>query len=74
MTEIDYKAVLEQIASLAKSPPSDPTQDDEDFNPDDYAGGNIDDAYYSGYETGTRVGTWDVVRIARDALGLKDDE
>lgn len=40
--------------------------DDEDFNVDDYAGGNIDDAYEHGYNTG-RV---DTARLVLEKMGL----
>ena len=73
MSENIYKAVLEKIAAIMTNPPRDPTQD-EDFYPDDYAGGNIDDAWYHGYGVGDDIGTWSVVKIARDALGLKDGD
>lgn len=73
MSEPDYKAIVEKIASMMKEAPENPSRE-EDFNPDDYAGGNIDDAWYHGYGVGDDIGTWSVVKIARDALGLKDGD
>lgn len=66
---VDYKAILEKIASLMTREPHDPSTE-EDFNPDDYAGGNIDDAWYNGYEVGRNNGMWEIVCEARRALGL----
>lgn len=40
--------------------------DDDEFMPDDYAGGNIDDAYYGGVSDGEIL----LAREILDALGI----
>lgn len=44
--------------------------DDEDVNIDDYAGGNIDDAYYGG----ERAGKINLAREILDALDINYEE
>lgn len=44
--------------------------DDEDFMADDYAGGNIDDAFYGGH----RSGRIDMAREVLINLGIEWDE
>ena len=55
----ELKARLEKLAA------SECWSDDPDFMVDDYAGGNIDDAYYGGEHSGE-------VRLAREILAGLD--
>lgn len=59
LSEKAYKK-LNELASQSNSPGS-----DEDFMVDDYAGGNIDDAYYIGSEHGEHDGQ---IHLAYDIL------
>lgn len=54
------KAYLETIGE--------PQHTDEGFNPDDIAGGKIDDAYYGGYDEGERV----QAKLLRTLLAAED--
>lgn len=64
-----FKEFVEHLAAMMDRAPEDPS-DDPDFYPNDYAGGNIDDAWYHGYHTGIDVQTWSIVSEARKLLGL----
>jgi len=50
----EFQLIINQLKNLARSRSGEDQARDngEDFIPDDYAGGNIDDAYSNGYETG----------------------
>lgn len=56
-------AVIELLNGLAEQ---DSWSDDVDFMIDDYAGGNLDDAYYGGFKDGQ-------IDLAREILELIGD-
>lgn len=57
--------IIEFLKSIAKEKAWD---DDEDFIVDDYAGGNVDDAFYGGQ----RSGCIDLARDILVMLGLRE--
>jgi hypothetical protein len=69
MTELEkYKAALEKIVKVSEYDVEDDANGwyniDEDWNPNDQYGGNMDDAYYGGEKSG-RI---EMGRIAFNAL------
>jgi hypothetical protein len=60
-------ALIQKLKKLARRPS---WQDHEDFNPEDYSGGNFDDAFDGGVRSGE---TW-LAREILDDLGISWEE
>jgi len=60
MEDTKKQEIVEKLKGIADKKA---WSDDEDFMPDDYAGGNIDDAYYGGENDGR-------ISLAREILEL----
>jgi hypothetical protein len=55
----------ELIAEVEKKAEGDAWCDDEEFMPDDYAGGNIDDAYNGGVNDGEIIAAREFLELLR---------
>lgn len=62
---MDYFAILNEIKAHAEKHAGEVTSHQEDFCADDYAGGNIDDAWERGMDDGC-------ADMANDILGILD--
>lgn len=55
---------LAKLISLIEQQAAKPAYtDDEDFNPDDVAGGNIDDAFYAGIKDGKIIFAQELMNV-----------
>lgn len=66
------KEFVERLANLMTVAPEDP-RDDPDWSANDWAGGNIDDAWQQGFNAGWDQALLSVVWEARKLLGLPTD-
>ena len=59
MTNSEIEKLIQYLKELANG---EVRSDDEEFNPQDYAGGNFDDAYSMGVEDGTTLFARELLR------------
>ncbi len=61
--------ILNEVLRIVKDLSGDVRCYDEDFNPDDYAGGNIDDAWDGGFNDGVSGTANDILAIIQQGRG-----